>query len=98
MTRIVILRVRIAPDRANEFEAMIAGRASHHKKTRGFERMYLLRGEVPQEYRLVTWWKELGDPKAFVRSESYALSEDRAHAGIVVGPVAHEVLEIVQQF
>src|SRR5688572_1890689 len=98
MTRIVILRIRIAPDRDREFETMIAGRATHHRRSSGFERMYLLRGDAPHQYRLVTWWNDLSDPESFVRSESYALSEDRAHEGIVVGPVTHEVLEIVNQF
>lgn len=98
MTLVVIMRVHVALGREKEFEDLIAARSRHHRSQRGFERMYLLRPIKGKEYRLVSWWNSIQDPEAWVRTETYALSEDRAHAGLVIGAVPHEVLEIARQF
>lgn len=98
MTLIVVLRLQVAPGRETEFEALVAERARVHRRAPGFERMYLLRGDPESEYRIVSWWGRLDEPEAWVRTEAYALSEDARHAGIVVGPVPHEVLHVAQQF
>ena len=98
MTLVVILRLSVAPGRESEFERFLAQRAAKHRTDPGFERMYLLRSDDTGEYRIVTWWRRLDDPQAWIRQETYSLSEDRAHAGLIVGPVPHDVLQIVQQF
>jgi heme-degrading monooxygenase HmoA len=98
MTLIIVMRIHVAPEREAEFEGLVAERARRHQGAQGFQRMYLLREPRAHEYRIVTWWTRLDDPEAWVRKETYAMSENAAHAGIVVGPVPHEVLEIAREF
>jgi heme-degrading monooxygenase HmoA len=99
VTVVIVMRINVAPGREAEFERLVAERArERHQATPGFERMYLLRPRGQSEYRLVSWWQHLADPEAWVRKETYAFSEHPQHAGIVVGPVPHEVLDIARQF
>jgi len=98
MRQLIVMRVHVAPGREAEFEAFVAERAGKHQEASGFDRMYLLRESGEAFYRIVTWWHDHPGPESFVRKETYALSENPAHPGIIVGPVPFEVLEIVHQF
>lgn len=98
MRQVIVMPINVAPGREREFEDLIAERAKRHQETPGFERMYLLRTVDPNRFRLVTWWMQIDDPHAWVRKEVYALSENPRHAGIVVGAVPHEVLQVARQF
>lgn len=98
MRRLIVMHVHVAAGRDREFEGFVAERAQVHERAKGFERMYLLRTDDRAEWRLVSWWRDTGDLEPWIRKEIYALSEDPAHHGIVVGPVPYEVLEIVRQF
>ncbi len=98
MTLVVILKVTVASGREHEFEELTAERAALHRKSPGFDRMYLLKGDRPNEIRLVSWWRDLANPESWVRKEMYALSEHPKHAGLVVGPMPHETLEVARAF
>lgn len=99
MTQIVILKVAVPAGREREFENVVADRSKVHRSKPGFERMYVLRpAGNGSEYRLVVWWKDLPSAEAWVRTETYALSEDKAHPGLVVGSVPHEVLHVVKEY
>lgn len=99
MTLLLIIRFRVASGREDEWETFVEERSKKVSGQTGFERMYLLRpvdGET--EYRVVSWWSDLENPEAWIRKEIYAYSESEDHAGIVVGPAQHEILEIVEEF
>lgn len=99
MTLLLIIRFRIASGREEEWERFVAHRSKVVSQEDGFDRMYLLRPtDGDTEYRVVSWWDELEKPEAWIRKEVYAYSESEEHAGIVVGPAEHEVLEIVEEF
>ncbi len=99
MTLLLIIRFRIAAGREDEWERFVAKRSKKLAKQDGFDRMYLLRPtDGDTEYRVVSWWDELDKPEAWIRKEMYEYSESEEHAGIVVGPPEHEVLEIVREF
>lgn len=99
MTLLLIIRFRIASGREEEWEEFVAARSKTVSRQAGFDRMYLLRpADEENEYRVVSWWDDLEKPEAWIRKEIYAYSESEDHAGIVVGPAEHEVLEIVEEF
>lgn len=99
MTLLLIIRFHIASGRESEWEQFVAQRSREVSKQDGFDRMYLLRPiDTDNEYRVVSWWDKLEKPEAWIRKEIYAYSESDEHAGIVVGPPEHEILEIVKEF
>jgi heme-degrading monooxygenase HmoA len=99
MTLVIIMRFRVARDRHQEWEGFVADRSQEIAGQPGFSRMYLLRPEGKEnEYRVVSWWDQLDKPLAWIRKQSYTFSESDDHQGIVVGPIEHEILQIVKQF
>lgn len=97
MVKILILKIRVAQGREAEFESLVKSRAVTLATDGDHERTYLLRTR-DGEYRLVSWWKKVDEADAWVRTQTYALSEDPQHRGVVVGPVPHEVLDVVDQY
>jgi heme-degrading monooxygenase HmoA len=99
VTTVLIMKFRVAPGRESEWETFVSERSRTAATRAGFERMYLLKPRSGgDEYRVVSWWKTIDKPDAFIRTETYEFSESKAHQGIVVGPVGHEILDIVKSF
>ena len=98
MTTVIIMKFKVAPGREKEFEDVIAERAKNLKKTPGLEKVYLLVPLGTKEYRLVSWWNNIDDHEAWIRKESYEVSENMKHAGLVIGTVPFEVGQVKRQW
>lgn len=98
MTTIIIMKFKVAEGREREFEAYVEERTKAIKKTPGFKQIYLLTPLASKEYRLVSWWDKIPDHEAWVRKESYELSHNEKHAGLVIGTVPYEVAKVLKQW
>lgn len=98
MTIVIIMKFKVAPGREDEFEDFIAERTKVIKKTPGLEKIYLLVPLGTSEYRLVSWWNRVQDHEAWIRKESYELSENSKHAGLIIGTIPYEVGEVKRQW
>jgi len=98
MTTVIIMKFKVAPGREKEFEEFVAERAQTIKKTPGLEKIYLLVPLGTTEYRLVSWWDKIKDHQSWIRKESYEVSENPKHAGLVIGTIPFEVGEVRKQW
>lgn len=98
MTTVIIMRFKVAPGREKEFEDFVSERAKVIKKTPGLERIYLLVPQGSTEFRLVTWWEKIKDHQAWIRKESYEVSENPKHPGLVIGTIPFEVGDVRKQW
>lgn len=98
MTTIIIMKFKVAEGREKEFEAFVGERAEKLRKQKGLQTLYLLVPAQASEYRLVSWWDAVPDHEAWVRKESYELSHNPKHEGLVVGTVPFEVATVIKKW
>lgn len=98
MTTIIIMKFKIADGREKEFESFVEERTRLIRKTPGFRQIYLLTPIGVKEYRLVSWWDRIEDYEAWIRKESYELSHNAKHQGLVIGTVPYEVAQVIKQW
>lgn len=98
MTTVIIMKFKVAQGREKEFEDFVNERAKIIKKMPGLDRIYLLVPLGTKEYRLVSWWDKIKDHEAWIRKESYEVSENSKHPGLVIGTIPFEVGEVKKQW